>query len=641
MPACYLDPFRQVSRMSSPSSIPGSAAAAVPPLVLEPVVGPPIANISIEPGKATVLGRGSACQVILADESVSRRHAQVQYTDGRWFVTDLGSRHGTHINAIRLESNGATTLQSNDLVGIGPWTFRVRTGADTHTSHITTEDRLADAERVERVHERELAAITHNRLNLLMKYMAEIAGISDESNLAKAIVGAAIEGTGFPRAAILRDVGPVGDGAAGNEFEIICERGPREPLPGPNSPGRACQTIVKYSTSLIKAARAGEIAILTADSPMSGGSIISLGIRTAMCAPIEMGGAIGTFLYLDARQGESGGARGVMGGVSGFGQGKGAVVQQDSAAFCRALSKMYALAMGNIRRKELEDRQVQLERELNAARETQRLIMPPESGRVGGVQYAMRMRSGRYVAGDLFDVVELDGQSGLRAGAHLMSGCWEPVRLGPDGEVLAGGAQETADGRVAVFLGDVAGKGIAAAILMATAQTHLNASLKALKDPALAVAEVNRYVCCHASKGRFISLWLGIFDPATREVVYVDAGHGHWLVVSGHGGQGARSMRSGSGGGLLIGVDADFPYRTERLRLEPGDRVVIFSDGVVEQSNPEGVMFGLHNAVEALRGSSGCGRDVSALFESVVRYAQSDSLQDDTTVASVTFAARG
>lgn len=582
---------------NAPSNLDRPGALPFHPLILEPVVGPPIPNISIDPSKPTIIGRASSCQVILADEAISRRHAQVHFTDGGWFITDLGSRHGTHVNAIALESNGATTLHANDLVGLGPWTFRIRTGENTNASHITTDDRLMDAERVERVHERELAAITHNRLNLLMKYAAEIAGVADESKLSKAIVAAAIEGTGFPRAAILRDIG----GGATNEVEVICERGPTEPSKSGTPPQGS-----KFSTSLLKAARSGEIAILTADSPMQGGSIMSLGIRTAMCAPIAIGGTIGTFLYLDARQGESGGARAVAGG---FGQQGGVSVQQDAAAFCQALAKMYGLAMGNIKRKELEERQALLERELNAARETQRLIMPPERAMVAGVQYAMRMRSGRYVAGDLFDVVDLD-----------------------EGVTPAVGES----GKVAVFLGDVAGKGIAAAILMATAQTHLNASLRVLKDPAAAVAEVNRYVCSHASKGRFISLWLGVFDPATGDVWYVDAGHGHWLVISERE-TGSEVRRIDSEGGLLVGVERDYHYKAEHLKLKPGERIVVFSDGIVEQSSPDGAMFGLDGAMHALRTSNGCATDVSGLFDAVTAFAQTDSLQDDTTVASIMF----
>jgi sigma-B regulation protein RsbU (phosphoserine phosphatase) len=175
---------------------------------------------------------------------------------------------------------------------------------------------------------------------------------------------------------------------------------------------------------------------------------------------------------------------------------------------------------------------------------------------------------------------------------------------------------------------------------MATAQTHLNASLRALKDPAAAVAEVNRYVCLHASKGKFISLWLGVFDPVTGDVWFVDAGHGHWLVVTQGGTGGPEVRRVAAEGGMLIGVDRDYQYKAEHLKLKPGERVVLFSDGVVEQAGPDGELFGLNAAIAALRSSSGCASDVTGLFDAVVSHAQTDSLQDDTTVASVGFLPR-
>jgi sigma-B regulation protein RsbU (phosphoserine phosphatase) len=559
------------------------------PLVLEPVVGPTIAPIAIDPAKTTVLGRSSACQVILADESVSRRHAQVHHTSDTWFITDLGSRHGTLVNAIQLAANGAAPLNNGDLISLGPWTFRVRTGGVASNSHITTDDRLMEQERVERVQEREMAAITQNRLTLLMNCAAGIAGVSDEAKLAKTIIAAAIEGTGFPRAAVLREVKP-----QSNAFDIVCARGPSETKIGdqPNEPP------VRYSTSLIAAARSGDLAQLKSDATMAGGaSIISLGIQTAMCAPIAIGGAITAFLYLDARAGESGGARGFMAGFGALGS-RGTAIQQDAAAFCMALAKMYSLAMSNILREQLAQRQATIEKELFAAREAQRLIMPPEEGIVGGIRYAMRMRSGRYVAGDLFDVIDLP------------------------------------DRRVAVLLGDVAGKGIGAAILMATAQTHLNASLRSHPDPAEAVAEVNRYLCTHVAQNKFISLWLGVFDPVNRSVAFVDAGHGHWLLAG--GGPGARDIRRvDSIGGLPLGIEHDYVYQTEQITLEPTDRLVIFSDGVVEQPSPDGAMFNLDRAIAALEPATTETEDVAQLFDAVVRYAQTDSLSDDTTVASV------
>lgn len=591
-------------------SISDQMLSAVAPLVLEPVVGPPMSPITIDPGKPTVIGRSSTCQVILADESVSRRHAQVHQASGQWFVTDLGSRHGTLVNMTALAANGLAPLSHGDLLGLGPWTFRVRTSEQAAASHITTDDRLTEQERVERVAEREMAAITQNRLNLLMNCAAALAGVSDEGKLARAIVSAAIEGTGFPRAAILREVRPTS-----NEFDVVCVRGPNDGRePGVSSPVATAHSL-RFSTSLISAARSGDLAQLKSDAAMAGGaSIISLGIQTAMCAPITIGGVVSAFLYLDARTGETGGARGFMGGFSaagpssnlpgsrGTGGGAGprtTAIQQDAAAFCMALAKMYSLAMSNILREQLALRQATIEKDLAAAREAQRLIVPPEEGCVGGVRYAMRMRSGRYVAGDLFDVVELG------------------------------------DGRVAVFLGDVAGKGIGAAILMATAQTHLSASLRAHKDPAVAVAEVNHYLCARVAQNKFISLWLGVFDPATRQVSFVDAGHGHWLVVE-RGEAGSASIRRIEAvGGLPLGIEADGAYQAEHFTLKPGDRVVVFSDGVVEQPGQDAVLFGLPRAIEAITTSASEAEDVKRLFDAVMAYAQTDSLSDDTTVASI------
>lgn len=570
------------------------SVSSAAPLVLEPVVGPTIPPIAIDPAQATVLGRSSACQAILADESVSRRHAQVHQTSGTWFITDLGSRHGTLVNAIQLAANGAVPLHNGDLVGIGPWTFRVRTGGVASASHITTDDRLLEQERVERVQEREMAAITQNRLNLLMNCAAAIAGVGDEAKLSKTIVGAAIEGTGFPRAAILREVKH-----DSNTFDIVCSRGPAEGAAGGRADGSSSGPTVRFSTSLINAARSGDLAQLKSDAAMAGGaSIISLGIQTAMCAPISIGGAITAFLYLDARAGESGGAKAFM---AGFGS-RGAAIQQDASAFCMALAKMYSLAMSNILREQLAQRQATIEKELAAAREAQRLIMPPDEGEVGGIRYAMRMRSGRYVAGDLFDVIDLG------------------------------------NGRVAVLLGDVAGKGIGAAILMATAQTHLNASLRATGDPAAAVAEVNGYLCSHVAQNKFISLWLGVFEPASRRLSFVDAGHGHWLLAGGR--PGARNIRRVETlGGLPLGIEPNYRYQSEELTLEPTDRLVVFSDGVVEQPSPEGPMFGLERAIAALDPGESETDDVRRLFDAVVSHAQTDSLSDDTTVASVAWQA--
>src|SRR5205814_10676781 len=129
---------------------------------------------------------------------------------------------------------------------------------------------------------------------------------------------------------------------------------------------------------------------LTEDGPVNyGQSIASLGIHSALCAPIVFGAAVVGFLYFDARGQES-------------------PVHPEAAGFCQAISRMCGLAMANLKRAELELRQRRLEADLTAAREAQQLIMPPNAGTIGRIRYALRSRPGRTVAGDLFDLVELD-----------------------------------------------------------------------------------------------------------------------------------------------------------------------------------------------------------------------------------------
>lgn len=553
-------------------------AAAAGPITLDPLVGPVLAPIEIDPGKPATLGRSSTCEAKLPDEAVSRRHACISFTDGIWFISDQGSTHGTFVNNSRLEPQGMSPIKAGDMIRIGPWTFRVRVGpASQASSSLVDEVNPASRQRVERIDERELAAISQTRLNLLMECAAAVVGVEDDRALAQVVLRAAIEGSGFARAALLRDAPAIAD------VEVVMDI---DPFAQPGQTGT-------FSKSLISEARKGEmVKLLVEEGGGASASIMMLRIQTALCAPIKVGDEVTGFLYLDARQGEQKSKPG-----SGIHLRASGGVPQDAATFVQAVARMCALAMGNLSRVQLERRQAELLRDLSAAREAQVMIMPPETAEVGGMRYAMRMKSGRYVAGDLFDVVILD------------------------------------ESRTAVFLGDVAGKGISAAILMATAQTYLNAALKHSGDPASAVRLTNEHICAHAASNKFISLWLGVFDSRSRTVTYVDAGHGHWLVAR----AGGREERHSAAGGIPLGIDAEYAFTSDTLTLDPGDRLVVFSDGVVEQPGPEGDMFQIERAIEALAPSRTVDTDAAFLFDAVLGFAKTDSLADDTTVASIAF----
>jgi len=305
-------------------------------------------------------------------------------------------------------------------------------------------------------------------------------------------------------------------------------------------------------------------------------TVADLGIQSALCAPIRVGSSIAALLYLDARAGERG-------------------VRPDANDFCATLSVVCGLALSSLKRVDLENRHRALKSELMAAREAQELIVPARSGVHAGLRYSVRTHPGMVVAGDMFDVVMLP------------------------------------DGRVAVVIGDVTGAGIGAGILMVAGQANLHAALTRTGDPSEALEAVNDYIASRSAMNRFISMWVGVFDRVGRTVTYSDAGHGHWLVVRGDG----RATEPGATGGIPVGIDTEARYRSHSMPFHGGERIVLFSDGVVEQRSPNGEPFGVERVRAGIEACASSNEDVERLFARLVSFAGTEALDDDTTLASV------
>lgn len=508
------------------------------------------------------------------------------------------SRHGTMLNGVRLLPGKAAPLAWGDHLRIGPYTLRVLTGdgppqsdkplaasSESSATSVRVVDSRGEGEFVESVDTDTVGRLAQHRLDLLLSYAAAINTAPDEPALATALLDAALAGSGYGRGALLRKLGRDAANSAGPLIvagEHVCDlvlsrfRGGRTQ----DDAGFTLSASLLIEAAQGKPARLGAFSGANADW---GQSIADLRIHSALCLPMFVGDEVTRFLYLDARGAEAG-------------------VEHDAAGFCVALARIGGLAMSNLIRAELEHRQRLLEAQLGAAREAQQLIVPPPSGTVAGLQYALRMRPGMYVAGDLFDILQLP------------------------------------DGRVAVFLGDVTGEGVGAGILMAGAQSHLHAALLHTGDPQAAVNEVNAYLSAHSPADRFVSLWVGVFDRDAQKVRFVDAGHGHWLLVP-HDGPPHRPSQGP--GGPPVAIDADITYEAAEFTFRERDRLVLFSDGIVEQSAPqaEGAAhvdrFGLDRAKEVLSHCTTVDQDTRRLLRAVLDFAQSEALDDDTTVASV------
>ena len=333
-----------------------------------------------------------------------------------------------------------------------------------------------------------------------------------------------------------------------------------------------------FSRTLVASAMAGGVVRLAEDEDISHAhSIISSGVQSAVAVPLAVDGEVQLIVYLDAT--------------------RDAADADEDTAFCAAVTRLAGLSFANLQRQELARRQEALEREIKAARGVQERMLPPSTAVVGVYRYALKALPGTVVAGDLFGTLEVSG------------------------------------GQTAFYLGDVAGKGAAAGMLMALGQAALEAHLDDGLDLAAAVDKVNDAISARSSMGEFLTLFAVTCDPQNQTVCTVDAGHGYAFLLR----DGVWSMLE-SDGGPPIGAVPGIEFGTSNHDFKPGERLVLMSDGVIEET--EGAsddQFGVERTIEILQGSDDPESDVARLVEALVSYAGRESFADDVTVASIEF----
>ncbi len=331
------------------------------------------------------------------------------------------------------------------------------------------------------------------------------------------------------------------------------------------------------SQSLIEAAsREGLVELRVAGTQaMQAHSIMELSIRSAICTPIKSGDTPAAFLTLDTRDSER-------------------VLPSDAAAFCQSVAQLAGMALERVQAAELAARHAQLQDDLSAARRAQELLSPKSTGKIGRVSYVFESHPGRVVAGDLFDIFALD------------------------------------DTRTAFFLGDVSGKGVGAAVLMAAAQSQLRTCLLSGQALADAIAAVNFDLFNRTDPSKFVTLIAGVIDTGCGSLEIVDAGHGLCILAPTAG----APTRLEAPNGYPLGVAGDGEYEAHSVRFTDGCRVVVFSDGAVEQANADSKQFGFDAVIRSVTRGGEPADITNAIVEDVRAHACGE-LADDLTVATI------
>jgi serine phosphatase RsbU (regulator of sigma subunit) len=257
------------------------------------------------------------------------------------------------------------------------------------------------------------------------------------------------------------------------------------------------------------------------------------------------------------------------------------------------LAAYAALGLGNIRMQQRVFRQQRFERDLALAERIQKSFLPRQFPVIEGVEFAAEYHPAYTIGGDFYDVFMLS---------------------------------ET---KVGLIIGDVAGKGIAAALLMARVLSDLRMAALSRPDPARVLSTVNEVVIERQQHDIFVTVTYLTLDLRTREIVVASAGHGPFLARRKNG----EVQRLEPAVGPPIGVFEGTRYDAARFSMSPGDLLVMFTDGVLEAQNHEGEQFGLDRVAGAVRaGGYRASSVIARMLAELAAHGGPDAEFDDLTI---------
>lgn len=306
-------------------------------------------------------------------------------------------------------------------------------------------------------------------------------------------------------------------------------------------------------------------------------SIIAQNIRSAVCAPLMVGDAVLGVLYLD------------------FLAQRGAVTHDDVHLIAQ-IARFAAVKLETTRLREEAIAKAKLEEELRTAYVIQSRLLPAQLPAVDGYAFAGTNKPARTVSGDYYDVVARP------------------------------------DGRIYFIMADVSGKGITAALVMASVATAFNIFTRTDPTPADLVRELNATLTPKTAPAKFVTMVVGVLDPRTGVVEFTNAGHVAPLVIARDGVQTLTSTD------LVVGLIAIAKYRNQTVTLQPGDSLVLFTDGVTEAENEQEEQLGLEpvqQLVSTLHGTP-AGKVLETIDAHVQKFAGTAPASDDVTMLALT-----
>ncbi len=490
------------------------------------------------PSDRNVMGRHPECEVVLESASVSRQHAMIIKQDGQFFIEDLHSRNGTFVNGQLIA--GRKLLQDGDRLKICDLTFTFYNNQPSDRLQLTETSALAlmddeDASPASSIMSKLDVSASNSGVRLTVNPEVKLRALIEiAQNLGKAL-----------------SLDEVLNKLLDSVFKIFLQadrgliilKGPDGSLiPKAVKHRRAGdEDQIRVSRTIVNQVMKTQEAILSADAASdarfdTSQSIADLRIRSMMCAPLvdSEGTSLGV-IQIDTKDSRH-------------------RFQREDLDVLASIASQAAIAVDNAQMHETTLRQQAMERDLELAHKVQRGLLPAAPPSLTGYRFFDFYEPANQVGGDYYDYVELSNN------------------------------------RIAVVIGDVSGKGVSAALLMAKLSGEVRYCLASEPTPAEAVSRINASFSRSGWQDRFVTFVLAVLDVGSSELTVVNAGHMPPLLRQSSG---VVEEIGDEQAGLPLGVDADYQYEQFTRSFAPGEFLALFTDGISEAMNGANELYGL------------------------------------------------
>ncbi|CAN5387541.1 SpoIIE family protein phosphatase [soil metagenome] len=489
-------------------------------------------------GSYTV-GRDDSCDFVLPNQAVSKKHAQISHRPGgQYYVEDLKSRNGTTVNNEPVLE--ARRLVHEDRVKICDFLFRYHDenakdliplpqGLGRASSVIepdALDEGLSTIENSLSVGSADklLESQPGERLRAIYEISLALSKSPDLESLFGEIADQMLK--------VFRQADRCFVILQDEEKRLVPKVVKARRSAGSEDDQRFSKTIVKKAISTAEAYLSEDA---SSDSALGAAmSIAEFRIRSVMCVPLASGSAppFGA-IQLDT-------------------QDRTKKFRQGDLELLAIVANLAAVAVERGRMQEAVMARDKQQNELNIAVAVQKGFLPQKLPHLPGYEFFHHYSAAQSVGGDYYDFIPLH------------------------------------DGRVAIVLGDVAGKGVPAALLMAKLSAEVRFCLFTQTDAAMAIRLLNEELINGGIGDRFVTLALLIIDPVSHRVVVVNAGHINPIVYMNGT---SRETISDADSGIPLGIMSGYEYISAEVTLTEGENLLVFSDGVTDAMDPAGVMF--------------------------------------------------